>query len=82
MANFADTTTEDETIKADIAEIDELNALTEGSRLSFKEFFTNGREMNLWRAAAACGSQACQQIGGINLVTFVAHKIESTNYWC
>lgn len=64
MADLADATVDDEAVKADIEEIDELNALTQGKGLSWKEFFSNGREMNGWRAAVACASQACQQITG------------------
>lgn len=72
MAKLYDTTSEDETVRVDIKEIDDLNALTQGQGLSWKEFFSNGREMNGWRASVACASQACQQVTGINLVTYYA----------
>jgi len=75
MARFHETTPDDEQVKADIAEIDKINALTEGSKLSWKEFLSNGKEMNLWRTGVACASQACQQISGINLVTYYATTV-------
>ena len=74
-AHLHATTPDDPEVRADIEEINELNALTQGNKLGWKEMFTNGKEMNLWRAAAACGSQACQQIGGINLVTYYATTV-------
>ena len=64
MAQFHDTTPDDQQVLADIKEIDDLNAVTQGSALSWKEFFSNGREMNLWRTSVACGSQFLQQITG------------------
>lgn len=72
MANLHDTTPDDEEIRNDIDEINKLNAMTQGQKLTWKEFLSNGRDMNLWRASVACGSQAMQQIGGINLVSQAA----------
>ncbi|KAK3651592.1 hypothetical protein LTR56_004321 [Elasticomyces elasticus] len=69
----------DAQIREDIEEINKLNAMEQGRKLSWKEFLSNGKEMNLWRAAAACGSQACQQIGGINLVTYYATTVFETS---
>lgn len=68
MAHLHDTTPDAEDIRSDIDEINKLNAVTQGQKLTWKEFLSNGRDMNLWRASVACGSQAMQQIGGINLV--------------
>lgn len=79
MASLHDTAIDDETVRADIKEIDEINALTQGKSLSWKEFFGNGREMNGWRACVACASQACQQVTGINLVTYYATTVFETS---
>lgn len=73
MADLADATVDDDGVKADIKEIDELNALTQGQGLSWKEFFSNGREMNGWRASVACASQACQQITGSTYLLLIVH---------
>lgn len=62
MARMQDTTPDDEEVQIEIKEINELNAASQDRELSWKEFFSNGKEMNLWRVSAACGSQACQQI--------------------
>ncbi|KAH9827709.1 general substrate transporter [Teratosphaeria destructans] len=67
---------EDPQVRSDIDEINELNAATQGQKLTWGEFFGNkDRNMNLWRASAACGSQAMQQISGINLVTYYATTV-------
>ena len=79
MAALYDTTPDDEGVRADIKEIDELSALTQGKGLSWKEFLGNGRDMNGWRASVACASQACQQITGINLVTYYATTVFETS---
>jgi MFS family permease len=60
---------EDPEVQDDIKEINELNAQSSG-KLSWRELFSNGKDMNLWRFSCACGSQAMQQITGINLVTY------------
>ena len=52
---------QDPEVQDDIKEINELNAAAEG-KLSWRELFSNGKDMNLWRFSVACGSQACQQI--------------------
>lgn len=79
MANLHDTTPDDEDIRSDIDEINKLNAMTQGQKLTWKEFLSNGRDMNLWRASVACGSQAMQQIGGINLVSHVTGHSRCTS---
>lgn len=70
MSWLHSTTADDAKIQEDIAEIKEWNKDSEKKGLTWGEFFSNGREMNLWRFSAACGSQAMQQISGINLVTY------------
>jgi len=55
---------DDPQIRKYIAEMNELHAASQGRKLGIKEFFSNGKEMNLWLTAAACGSQACQQKSG------------------
>lgn len=62
MARMQDTTPDDEAIQEDIKEMSELNKEIQNTKLTWKEFFSNGKEMNLWRVSAACGSQACQQL--------------------
>ncbi|KAI5364563.1 Putative major facilitator, sugar transporter, major facilitator superfamily [Septoria linicola] len=74
MGRLEDAEPDSEQVQRDIKEINEINRMTSG-RLTWKEFFSNGREMNGWRAAAACLSQAFQQIGGINLVTYYATTV-------
>lgn len=69
MAWQHETSPDDQSIQDDIKEINEQNSEAEG-KLTWKEFFSNGKDMNLWRFWAACGSQAMQQISGINLVTY------------
>lgn len=69
MAWQHETDPQDEVIQEDIKEINEQNSQAEG-KLTWGEFFSNGKDMNLWRFCAACGSQAMQQISGINLVTY------------
>ncbi|KAI4738414.1 general substrate transporter [Aureobasidium sp. EXF-12298] len=72
MARLKDCDIEDKELKKEINEIKKINELTDGTKLSVKEFFSNGEEMNLWRASIAFAAQAFQQIGGINLVTYYA----------
>lgn len=62
MGHIYETTPDDDVVQDDIKEINELNAATQGSKLTWKEFLSNGKEMNLWRFSAACASQAFQQI--------------------
>lgn len=69
MAWQHETDPQDQAIQDDIKEINEQNTEAEG-KLTWGEFFSNGKDMNLWRFCAACGSQAMQQISGINLVTY------------
>lgn len=75
MANQAETTPDSEQIQKDIAELDKINQATSATKLTAKEFFSQGKEMNRWRAGIACLSQAFQQIGGINLVTYYATTV-------
>lgn len=65
MANLHDTQPNDEEIRNDIDEINKLNALTQGQKLTMREFLSQNRAMNRWRASVACGCQAMQQIGGV-----------------
>lgn len=46
----------DSIVQEDVQNIKEQNAKTEGKRLTWGEFFSNGRDMNLWRVSAACGA--------------------------
>jgi len=64
MGRLQSVPSDDPQIQKDIEEINDFNAASQGRKLGIKEFLGNGSEMNLWRAAAACGSQACQQISG------------------
>lgn len=69
LANLHSTTVDDAELLRDVDEIKKVNAITTGRKLTVREFFSNGREKNGWRAGVAFASQAFQQIGGINLVT-------------
>jgi len=75
MAYLHNTGPDSDEVQDDFKEIHELNAATQGQKLTWMEFFTNGKEMNLWRFSVACASQASQQISGINLVTYYATTI-------
>lgn len=70
MGRLENSSADSKQVRHDIREIQKINEMTEG-KLTWKEFFSNGREMNGWRAMAAFLSQAFQQIGGINLVGFL-----------
>lgn len=67
MGRLENSSADSKQVRHDIREIQKINEMT-GGKLTWKEFFSNGREMNGWRAMAAFLSQAFQQIGGINLV--------------
>lgn len=69
MAHLSNTTPDDERVLSEVEEIQKINAITGGKKLTVKEFFGKGPEMNRWRASIAFCSQAFQQIGGLNLVT-------------
>lgn len=75
MAKMHNTTPDDEVVRNEIKGIEEINAITQGKKLTWKELTTNGKEMNLWRTSVACASQAMQQISGINLVTYYATSV-------
>ncbi|KAF2166975.1 hypothetical protein M409DRAFT_66475 [Zasmidium cellare ATCC 36951] len=66
---------EDPSLIADIEEMQRVNAITESTPLTAKEMLSNGKEMNLWRLTVACLSQAFQQLGGLNLVTYYATTV-------
>lgn len=70
MARLKKSGVDDEELKKEVNEIKKINEITAGTKLTFKEFFSNGKDMNLWRASIAFAAQAFQQIGGINLVTY------------
>lgn len=75
----------DDLVQDDIRDIKEQAAETDGKKLTWKEMLSNGKDMNLWRFSAACGSQAMQQVTGINLVTYystvVFGEFETFNLW-
>ncbi|KAK0645055.1 Sugar transporter STL1 [Lasiodiplodia hormozganensis] len=75
MAHLYDSTPDDERINAEVRDIQKINAITGGKKLTVKEFFSKGPEMNRWRATIAFCSQAFQQIGGLNLVTYYATTV-------
>ncbi|KAI5195548.1 general substrate transporter [Aureobasidium subglaciale] len=72
MARLKQCDTDEEELQKEIKELKRINEITSGSKLTVKEFFSNGPDMNLWRASIAFAAQAFQQIGGINLVTYYA----------
>lgn len=75
MAVLENKTPEDPTLIADIEEMQRVNAITQATKLTTKELLSNGKEMNLWRLSVACLSQAFQQLGGLNLVTYYATTV-------
>lgn len=72
MARLKRSNTDDEDLMKEVNELKKINEITAGTKLTLKEFFSNGPDMNLWRASVAFAAQAFQQIGGINLVTYYA----------
>lgn len=78
MGRLENSSADSKQVRHDIREIQKINEMTEG-KLTWKEFFSNGREMNGWRAMAAFLSQAFQQIGGINLVGFSFFRTSSSS---
>lgn len=83
MGRLENSSADSKQVRQDIREIQKINEMTEG-KLTWKEFFSNGREMNGWRAMAAFLSQAFQQIGGINLVgvSFFRTSFSSSSSSC
>ncbi|TVY86688.1 Sugar transporter [Lachnellula willkommii] len=65
----------DPEIKAEIAHIKKVKEITDGKKLTLKEFYSNGPEMNRWRVTVGSASQLFQQIGGTNLVTYYATTV-------
>lgn len=74
MARLKQSDVDDEDLKKEVNEIKKINEITAGTKLALKEFCSNGKDMNLWRASIAFLAQAFQQIGGINLVTYCESK--------
>lgn len=74
MAVLEDKPEDDPDLLGDIEEMKRVNAIT-AEKLTPKELFSNGKEMNLWRLSVACLSQAFQQLGGLNLVTYYATSV-------
>ncbi|KAI5237102.1 general substrate transporter [Aureobasidium subglaciale] len=72
MARLKQCGTDNEELQKEVKELKRINEMTSGSKLTVKEFFSNGPDMNLWRASIAFAAQAFQQIGGMNLVTYYA----------
>ncbi|CAK3778436.1 general substrate transporter [Lecanosticta acicola] len=79
MGRLEDCPADSEQVQNDIAEIKEINREDEGRQLTWREFCSNGKAMNGWRASAGILSQAFQQIGGINLVTYYATTVFETS---
>ncbi|CZT25677.1 probable sugar transporter STL1 [Ramularia collo-cygni] len=75
LAVLEDKSPEDLVIIADVEEMDRVNKIVSANKLTPKELFSNGKEMNLWRLSVACLSQAFQQLGGLNLVTYYATTV-------
>ncbi|TVY84139.1 Sugar transporter STL1 [Lachnellula suecica] len=65
----------DPAIQSEIAHIKKIKQITDGKKLTLKEFYSNGPEMNRWRVTVGAVSQAFQQIGGTNLVTYYATTV-------
>jgi hypothetical protein len=77
MARLKQCDVEDKGLNKEIIEIKKINDITAGTKLTLKEFFSNGDDMNLWRSSIAFAAQAFQQIGGINLVTYCKFEVRS-----
>jgi hypothetical protein len=65
----------DPSILSEIAHIKKIKQITDGKPLTLAEFYSNGPEMNRWRVTVGAVSQAFQQIGGTNLVTYYATTV-------
>jgi len=76
LGRLHDCDTDDPAIQDEVNEIKRIAAITGNSKLTFKEFFSKDQAMNRWRATIAFTSQAFQQIGGINLVTYYATYVQ------
>ncbi|KAF2147052.1 uncharacterized protein K452DRAFT_261219 [Aplosporella prunicola CBS 121167] len=75
MSHLRDTSMDDQGIQKEVHDMEKINAITGGKKLTVKEFFSQGPEMNRWRGLIAFTSQAFQQIGGLNLVTYYATTV-------
>lgn len=62
MSRLEDVPADSDQIKQDVAEIQAINNDSAG-KLTIREFCSNGKAMNGWRASAGVLSQAFQQIG-------------------
>ncbi|PQE16284.1 sugar transporter protein [Rutstroemia sp. NJR-2017a WRK4] len=65
----------DPVIKEEVRELKRVTAITKNQKLTLKEFYGAGPEMNRWRVTIAYTSQLFQQIGGTNLVTYYATTV-------
>ncbi|KAI9649841.1 hypothetical protein NHQ30_002423 [Ciborinia camelliae] len=66
---------DDPRITEEVRELKRVTAITKGKKLTIKEFYGSGPEMNRWRVTIASTSQLFQQIGGTNLVTYYATTV-------
>ncbi|TEY79613.1 hypothetical protein BOTCAL_0043g00170 [Botryotinia calthae] len=66
---------DDPRITEEVRELKRVTAITKGQKLTLKEFYGSGPEMNRWRVTIAYTSQLFQQIGGTNLVTYYATTV-------
>lgn len=65
MGRLENTSPSSKEVRNEIDEIEKVNSLTQGKKISMREICTNGTAMNGWRTTVACASQAFQQISGI-----------------
>lgn len=65
MGRLENASPDSKEVRDEIAEMEKVNSLTQGQKITMKEMWTNGPAMNGWRASVACLSQAFQQISGI-----------------
>ena len=69
FAALRSTTPDDPKIQRELKEI--KNTLPPASEMGLKKLFQNGSRRNLHRATLGFVAQMFQQIGGINIVTYV-----------
>lgn len=80
MGRLENTAPDSKEVRNEIAEIEKVNSLTRGKKISMKEIWTNGTAMNGWRTTVACASQAFQQISGIVSVTERRLRLERADF--